>query len=102
MIGADYTIRYGANLYQVTRDLNGRLVVRSADGELKVQQCELTEWMPAPRQLQTRTKPAPTPPTGGSQRWMHGFRLEGGPSLEQVVAGAYSNTEADDEGYGDR
>ena len=74
VIGADYTIRYGAKLYQVTREqirpglrgqtvrveqhLNGRLVVRSADGELRVQQCELAERMPAPRQPQTRTKPS--------------------------------------------
>lgn len=110
VIGADYTIRYAGELYQVTREqirpglrgqtvrveqhLDGRLVVRSADGQLRVQQCELAERMPVPQQPQTRTKPAPT---GGRQRWMHGFRLEGGPSLEQVVAEAYSNTEADGE-----
>lgn len=71
-----------------------------AEGELRVQQCELAERMPVPRQPHTRTKPALAPATGGRQRWMYGFRLEGGPSLEQVVAGAYSNTEADDEDCG--
>jgi hypothetical protein len=116
VIGADYTIRYGAKLYQVTREqirpglrgqtvrveqhLDGRLVVRSADGELRVQQCELAQRLPVPRQPPTRAKSAPAPATGGRQRWMHGFRLEGGPSLEQVLRGAYSNTEADDEDYG--
>jgi transposase len=116
VIGADYTIRYGAKLYQVAREqiraglrgqavrverhLDGRLVVRSGEGELRVQQCETAERIEAPTQPKARTKPAPAPATGGRQRWMYGFHLEGGPSLEQVVAGAYSNSEADDENYG--
>ncbi len=114
VIGADYTIRYGAKLYQVTREqiqprlrgqavrveqhLDGQLVVRTAERELTVKQCETAERIEAPAQRKARTTPAPA--TGGHQRWMYGFRLEGGPSLEQVVAGAYSNTEADDEDCG--
>jgi hypothetical protein len=33
----------------------------------------------------------------GRHRWMYGFRLDHGPSLEQVVAEAYPNPERDEE-----
>jgi transposase len=87
LIGHDYTLRYEGRLYQVERQqirarlrgqsvrverhLDGRLLVRSAEGELTVRRCEHLE--AAPR---VRTKTVPPPPTGGRRRWMYGFRLD--------------------------
>jgi hypothetical protein len=72
------------------------LVVRGAEGELPVSICEKAEMAaPLPRP-KMRPKPAPAPPTGGRHRWMYGFRLDRGPSLEQVVA-AHQNPEGDEE-----
>jgi transposase-like protein len=42
--------------------------------------------------------PPVAPPTGGRQRWIYGFHLDGGPSLEQVIAEACDSSEADEEG----
>jgi hypothetical protein len=90
VIGHDYTIRYGGQLYQVAREhiqprlrgqavrverhLDGRLLVSAADGELTVCQCEKAERVAAPPIV--RAKPAPAPPPGGRRRWMYGFRLD--------------------------
>lgn len=43
-------------------------------------------------------KASVAPHTGGRRRWMYGFRLGDGPSLEQVLAKAYSSPEGEDEG----
>src|SRR5215831_4433210 len=113
VIGQDYTIRYGGKLYQIARQqvrprlrgqtvrvekhLDGRLVVRGAEGELPVSVCEKAEMAaPLPRP-KVRAKPAPAPPTGGRHRWMYGFRLDRGPSWEQVVAAAYQNPDGEEE-----
>jgi hypothetical protein len=113
VIGQDYTIRYGRKLYQIVREqvrprlrgqtvrveehLDGRLVVRGLENELRVSVCvkpEATTPLPPPK---TRSKPAPTPPTGARHRWMYGFRLDDGPPLQQVVAAAYQNSESEEE-----
>jgi hypothetical protein len=113
VIGGDYTIRYGTKLYQIAREqvrprlrgqtvrveehLDGQLVVRASDGKLRVTICEKAQTAaPLPRP-KARQKPAPAPPTGGRHRWMHGFRLDGGPSLEEVVATAYQSAEIEEE-----
>lgn len=113
VIGKDYTIRYGNQLYQVAREqirprlrgqtvrveqpLDGKLVVRDAEGELMVKQCVTAERIPDPHSHAQPQPPAP-PPTGGRRRWMYGFTLSGGPSLEQLVRGAYQNPEESSEG----
>jgi len=111
VVAADYTLRFGKQLYQIAREhiqprlrgqtvrvewhLDGTLKVRSAERELKVTPCEPTERRPATPLK--RTRPEPSPSTGGRHRWMYGFRLEGGPSLDQVVADAYGRQEEDAE-----
>ncbi|HEY7392429.1 MAG TPA: ISNCY family transposase [Bryobacteraceae bacterium] len=113
VIGQDYTIRYGGKLYQIAREqvrprwrgqtvrveerLDGQLVVRGSDGELRVSVCEKTEMAASLQRPKARRKPAPGPPTGGRNRWMHGFRLDDGPSLEQVIATAYQNPGSEDD-----
>jgi len=100
VIGHDYTLRYGGQLYQVAREhiqprlrgqsvrvelhLDGRLLVSAAAGELRVRPCEQAEPIAIPPIV--RRKPAPAPPTGGRRRWMYGFRLDEGPSLQQAIA----------------
>jgi len=90
VIGHDYTLRYGGQLYQVEREciqprlrgqavrverhLDGRLLVSAAEGELTVHRCEKAERVAAPPIV--RARPAPAPPTGGRRRWMFGFRLD--------------------------
>ena len=110
VIGPDYTLRYGRRLYQVARDqiqarlrgqtvrleqhLDGRLVVRTADGELKVTQCEPGETIIHPQPKVPKIT-LPAPPTGGRRRWMYGFRLDDGPAKA-----ATANAEAEEEAYG--
>ncbi len=113
VIGQDYTIRYGNQLYQIAREqvrprlrgqtvrveehLDGRLAVRTAEGELRVSVCEKAEIAARLPRPKARPKPAPAPPTGGRHRWMYGFRLDKEPSLEQAVAAAYPNPESEEE-----
>jgi len=95
VIAPDYTMRYGGQLYQLEREhiqprlrgqavrveqhLDGRLVVRTAEGEVKVKPCALGETTIAARPKASRA-PAPTAPhTGGRRRWMYGFRLDPSP-----------------------
>jgi transposase len=109
VIGNDYTVRYGGQLYQVAREhiqprlrgqsvrveqhLDGRLLVSAAEGELTVRPCEKAEVVAAPATV--RAKPAPAPPTGGRRRWMYGFRLDDGPAKQAIVD---ANAEAEEEG----
>jgi hypothetical protein len=113
VIGQDYTVRYGRKLYQIVRQqvrpglrgqtvrvekhLDGQLVVRVREWKLQVKICEKGETMVSSASPKAYPKPAPAPPTGGRRRWMHGFQLDGGPTLDQVVATAYQNTGVDDE-----
>lgn len=110
VIGPDYTLRYGRQLYQVEREqikarlrgqtvrleqhLDGRLVVRSSDGELRVQRCEPGETLFPPQPKVAQVRP-PAPPTGGRHRWMFGFRLD-----EPATAQTLANAEAEDEANG--
>jgi transposase len=111
VIGHDYTVRYGGQLYQVAREdiqprlrgqsvrveqhLDGRLLVSAAEGELTVRPCEKAAMVAAPPIA--RAKPTPAPPTGGRRRWMYGFRLDDGPAK---AARADANAEAEEEGCG--
>jgi len=104
VIGEDYTIRYGGRLYQVAREgirpglkkqnvrveerLDGDLAVLWQGRALEVKRCETAQ----------RTQPSAPRANGavgrkrkaeGNPGWMKGFRLHGGPSLEEVVAHAY-------------
>jgi DNA-binding Lrp family transcriptional regulator len=108
VIGKDYTLRYGRQLYQVAREqirprlrgqavrieqrLSADLVVRGPEGELKITPCEVAGKVAVPRRPSS-----PRPPTTahweGRRRWLYGFHLADGPSLEQIVATAYGNTE---------
>ena len=114
VIGQDYTIRYGAKLYQVEKKqirprlrgkrvrvelhLDGSLVVRNGEGILAVRECDRAERMESAVASKPHKPKALQPHTGVRQRWMHGFRLDSGPSLEQVVARAYQTVEAEEEG----
>ena len=105
VMGEDYTIRYVGRLYQLRREqirpgqkkqtvrveqrLDGRVVVQWRGQALEVRECE-----PARRPA---VKAAPVGNQavgnkrhkGGNPGWMNGFHLNGGPSLEEVVAHAY-------------
>jgi hypothetical protein len=107
VIGQDYTLRYGSRLYQVERDqiqprlrgqavrieqhLDGRFVLRTAEGELKIKPCVSGDTMIAAPPKVAEIKPPVAPHTGGRRRWMYGFRLN--PSSESD-----SSPEADEEG----
>lgn len=113
VVGHDYTVRYGGQLYQVAREhiqprlrgqsvrverhLDGRLLVSTAEGELTVRPREEAEMIVASPIV--GAKPAPALPTGGRRRWMYGFRLDDGPAKPaRVDAGA----EAEQEGRGSK
>jgi hypothetical protein len=109
VIGHDYTLRYGGQLYQVAREhiqprlrgqsvrverhLDGRLLVSAAEGELRVHRCERPEPTAAPPPA--RTRPVSSPPTGGRRRWMYGFRLD-----QPAPGETPANAEAEEEGRG--
>ena len=111
VIGHDYTLRYGGQLYQVAREhiqprlrgqsvrveqhLDGRLLVSTAEGELRVRPCEQPEPIATPPIV--RPKPAPAPPTGGRRRWMYGFRLDDRPAKPEIVD---VDAEGEEEGCG--
>lgn len=107
VVGQDYTLRYGGQLYQVAREhiqprlrgqsvrverhLDGRLLVSAAAGELTVRRCEKADTVATPPIV--GAQPTPTPPTGGRRRWMYGFRLDDGPAKQTIV-----DAEAEEEG----
>ena len=101
VIGQDYTIRYGGQLYQVGREqirpglrgqrvrveqrLDGTVVVQGPGGVLRLSVCE-----GAVRPARAAPAPAGSPKRGKpNRRWMDGFDLKRGPSLEEVVRHAY-------------
>jgi transposase len=107
VIGQDYTLRYGGQLFQVAREqiqprlrgqsvrveqhLDGRLLVSAAERELTVRPCEKADVVAAPPMV--RAKPAPAPPTVGRRRWMYGFRLDDVPA-KPTIADAEAEEEA--------
>lgn len=110
VIGQDYTLRYGRKLYQIAREqirprLRGQtvrverwldgatMVVRGSEGPLRVGLCETPQPTVAPRRPAAANRRKSSGDRTGRHRWMYGFRLEGGPSLEQVVAAAYQGSE---------
>jgi transposase len=111
VIGQDYTVRYEGQLYQIVREqirsrlcgqavrvekrLDGRVVVRDRDGELTVKPCQSAEPVPIPKP-ENQSKPIAAAAATQCRRWMDGFHLRGGPSLEEVVATAYGDAEEGD------
>jgi hypothetical protein len=102
VIGQDYTLRFGARLYQIERKqirprlrgqtvrverwLDGTTVVRTAEEELKVQICEnatAVDRYPSPVPAQ----PKSVPDSAGRRRWMYGFRLDDRSHEEEKEAG---------------
>jgi transposase len=95
VIAPDYTMRYGSRLYQLEREhiqprlrgqavrveqhLDGRLVVRTAEGEVKVKPCALGATTIAARPKAPKATAPTAPHTGGRRRWMYGFRLDPSP-----------------------
>ena len=117
VIGQDYTIRYDGRIYQVVREqiraglkgqsvrveqrLDGSMVVRSGEGSLEVKMCEASlpcrkeaKAVATARHAGKRKKDDRV----GQRRWMEGFHLHGGPSLEEVVAHAYGEPWEEAEG----
>ena len=113
VVRPDYTIRYNGRLYQVAREqirprlrrqsvrveqrLDGSLAVQGPYGPLTVKLCE--QALPvAPEQKQAPpAKPAQAVQAGhrhsqGNRRWMYGFDLDSGPSLEEVIEQAYGES----------
>lgn len=108
VIGQDYTIRYGGRLYQVAREqirpglrgqhvrveqrLDGTLAMKGPQGPLTTTVCEgavrsaaaVTTAQPVLEKKRDKT---------AKRRWMYGFDLTTGPSLEEAVAGAYGEPE---------
>lgn len=111
VIGQDYTVRYEGQLYQLAREqirprlcgqavrvekrLDGRVVVRERDGELTVKPCQNAEPVPVAKP-KAQSKSISTPVAKERRRWMDGFHLRGGPSLEEVVTTAYGDVEDGD------
>lgn len=105
VVGEDYTIRYQGRLYQVEREqvrpglkrqsvrverrLDGRLMAQWRGQALELKVCEAAQ--PANRQTPARGKSGvgKKRQREGNNGWMNGFHLQGGPSLEEVVAHAY-------------
>jgi transposase len=106
--------RYGGRLYQVAREqirpgmkkravrveqrLDGRVVVQWCGKPLSITECERATGaapagMPASKGA-SRKKAG----KGGNHRWMYGFDLASGPSLEEVVAHAYGEPGEESEG----
>ena len=104
VIGQDYTIRYGRRLYQVAREqlrpglrgqsvrveqrLDGSLVVKGPHGPLTITVCESAVRSTTAVGI---AKPVPEKKRdkAACRRWMYGFDLTTGPSLEEIIAGAY-------------
>jgi hypothetical protein len=107
VIRPDYTIRYDGGLYQVVREqirprlkgrpvrvekrLDGVVAVQGPEGPLRVQECvDTVGLVPAVGPAKVRgDQPRRRSSRSGNRRWMYGFDLNGGPSLEEVVANAY-------------
>ena len=105
VIGQDYTIRYGGQLYQVQREqiraglkgqtvrveqrLDGSLVIQWCGQPLAVQECQERPRPIAPTSTITKRAANKRGSKSVNRGWMEGFDLHSGPSLGQVVAHAY-------------
>jgi len=107
VIGQDYTIRYASRIYPVERKqirpglkgqsvrvearLDGSIVVQGRDGRLAVQVCDGAERSRQEPRPAAARRPVRDKKSGkdGQRRWMHGFDLHGGPSLEELIQQAY-------------
>src|SRR5712692_3097716 len=111
VVGQDFTIRYGGRLYQLRREqiglglkgqrvrveerLDGSLVAQWSGKLLRITVCKAaraTAAAPVARKAGVKKSGK-----SGNPRWMHGFDLNSGPSLEQVVAHAYGESEEESE-----
>jgi transposase len=108
VIGEDYTIRYEGRLYQLDREqvgaglkrhsvrveqrLDGRLMVPWRGQALELKVCEAAPPASAKAPVRTHSGVGKKQKREGNNGWMDGFRLHGGPSLEEVVAHAYGES----------
>jgi hypothetical protein len=108
VVGQDFTIRYGGKFYQVAREqikaglkgqrvrveerLDGSLVAQWSGKLLPITVCEAAARAVAAAPV-ARKAGVKKSGKGGNPRWMHGFDLNSGPSLEQVVEHAYGESE---------
>jgi hypothetical protein len=108
VVGQDFTIRYGGKFYQVAREqikaglkgqrvrveerLDGSLVAQWSGKLLRITVCEGAARAVAAAPV-ARKAGVKKSGKSGNPRWMHGFDLNSGPSLEQVVAHAYGESE---------
>jgi hypothetical protein len=112
VVGQDFTIRYGGKFYQVAREqikaglkgqrvrveerLDGSLVAQGSGKPLRITVCEGAARAAAAAPV-ARKAGAKKSDKGGNPRWMHGFDLDSGPSLEHVVEHAYGESEEEAE-----
>jgi hypothetical protein len=112
VVGQDFTIRYGGKFYQVAREqikaglkgqrvrveerLDGSLVAQWSGKLLRITVCEGAARAVAAAPV-ARKDGIKKSGKSGNPRWMHGFDLNSGPSLEQVVAHAYGESEEESE-----
>jgi hypothetical protein len=108
VVGQDFTIRYGGKFYQVAREqikaglkgqrvrveerLDGSLVAEWSGKLLPITVCEAAARAIAAAPV-ARKAGVKKSGKNGNPRWMHGFNLDSGPRLEQVVEHAYGESE---------
>jgi hypothetical protein len=112
VVGQDFTIRYGGKFYQVAREqiqaglkgqrvrveerLDGSLVAQWSGKLLRITVCEgaarAAVTVPVARKAGVKKSGK-----SGNSRWMQGFHLNSGPSLEEVVEHAYGESEEESE-----
>jgi hypothetical protein len=105
VIGEDYTIRYDGRLYKLSREqvgpglkkqsvrvehrLDGRWMVRWRGEALELKVCEPAPPANPKTPVRAKSGVGKQGKREGNNGWMKGFHLQGGPSLEEVMAHAY-------------
>jgi hypothetical protein len=105
VIGENYTISYDGRLYKLDREqvgpglkrqsvrvedrLDGRLMVQWRGQALELKLCEPAPPASAQTPVRMNSGAGKKRKREGNNGWMDGFHLQGGPSLEEVVAHAY-------------
>jgi hypothetical protein len=112
VVGQDFTIRYGGKFYQVGREqiqaglkgqrvrveerLDGSLVAQWSGKLLRITVCEGAARAAVTVPVASKAGVKKSGKSGNS-RWMQGFHLNSGPSLEEVVEHAYGESEEESE-----
>jgi len=105
VIGENYTISYDGRLYKLDREqvgpglkrqsvrvenrLDGRLMVQWRGRALELKLCGPAPPASAQTPVRMNSGVGKKRKREGNNGWMDGFHLQGGPSLEEVVAHAY-------------